>query len=454
MDRTELPRKLGLLDSTAIVVGVVIGSAIFIVPNSVAQNLPSMGMVVAVWVGTGVLSFFGALAYAELGSMMPSTGGQYVYLKESFGSLWAFLCGWAFFLVIQSGSIATLASGFAIYLDYFIPLTPALQKFAAVGLIAVLSFVNYRGVEGSAVVQKVFTFLKLLGLLILIGSAFMSRQPSQFDWSFVPSAFCWSQFGVAMIACLWAYEGWNQISFVAGEVKNPQRNLLLSLALGTIVIIAIYVSANIAYMKILPIAEIARTERVAATVAERTIGPIGATLVSLTILISIIGSTNGSILSAPRVYFAQARDGLFFQKVGEVHARFQTPAFSVVVQGIWAAILTLSGSYERLFSYVIFAAWIFYGMTVTGVLILRKTDPDLPRPYKMWGYPVTPLLFAAISFWFVVNTLITTPGPSLLGLLIIATGVPVYYWWRRFAPPRLSMGPSPDLRPRSPGGGG
>jgi APA family basic amino acid/polyamine antiporter len=428
---TELPRKLGMLDSTAIVVGTVIGSAIFLVPNSVAQSLPSTGMVVLVWILTGVLSFFGALAYAELGAMMPRTGGQYVFLRESFGSLWAFLCGWAFLLVIQSGAIATLAVAFAIYLSYFLPLTPVLAKLAAALLIAALTLVNYRGVESGATVQRIFTVLKILGLAILIGSAFLSEEPSALEWSFVPQGFTWNQFGVAMIACLWAYEGWNMISFVAGEVKLPQRNLPLALGLGIGVIITIYMLANLAYMRILPIAEIAVTERVAATVAERTFGPIGGSVVSLTILLSIIGAGNGGVMTAPRVYFALARDGLFFQKAGEVHPRFKTPANAIVVQGVWSTVLAVSGSYEVLFSYVVFAAWIFYGMTVSGVLILRKTHPAVERPYKMWGYPVTPILFAAVSFWFVLNTLITTPGSSIIGVLLVAAGIPVYFLWRK-----------------------
>jgi APA family basic amino acid/polyamine antiporter len=234
-----------------------------------------------------------------------------------------------------------------------------------------------------------------------------------------------------MIACLWAYEGWYCISFVAGEVKNPQRNVPLALALGVLAIMTVYLSANVGYLKVLPLGEIAETPRVAASVAERTLGALGASLVSLTILLSVIGSTNGTILAAARVYFAQARDGLFFARAGEIHPRFETPGHSLLLQGVWASILAASGSYEKLFSYVIFAAWIFYGMTVAGVLILRRTQPNRERPYRMWGYPVTPILFAAVSFWFVGNTLLTTPGPSLMGLAIIATGIPVYFFWRR-----------------------
>lgn len=428
----ELPRKLSVVDSAAIVVGTVIGSAVFIVPSSVAQNLHTVPSFLGVWVFTGLLSFFGALAYAELGAMMPKTGGQYVFLREAYGPLPAFLCGWAFFLVIQSGSIATLAAGFSIYLSYFIPLGIASGRLVSVALILVLTLVNYRGVRQGAAVQKTFTVLKLGGIAILVASALFATRETT-PAATAPAPFAFHQFGIAMIACLWAYEGWYCISFVAGEVVRPQRNLPLALALGVAAIMAIYLSANLAYLRVLPLGEIAEAPRVSATVAERTLGALGGSFVSLTILLSIIGSTNGTILTAARVYFAQARDGLFFSRAAEIHPRFETPGSSLLFQGVWASILAASGSYDKLFSYVIFAAWIFYGLTVSGVLILRRKQPHRERPYRMWGYPVTPLLFAAVSFWFVGNTLVTTPGPSLVGLAIIASGVPVYFYWRRGA---------------------
>jgi APA family basic amino acid/polyamine antiporter len=429
----ELPRKLGLIDATAIVVGTVIGSAIFLVPNTVARSLPSVPLILLVWSVTGLLSFFGALAYAELGAMMPGTGGQYLYLREAYGPLGGFLSGWASFLVMQSGSIATLAAGFSIYLSYFIPLSPLAAKMASVALIAVLTAVNYRGVSLGAAVQRTFTFLKLAGLGIIVISAFLAPRHVEAVPAPGDSAFSWAQFGVAMIACLWAYEGWNCLGFVAGEVKRPERNLLLALALGTAALIAIYLAANVAYLHVLSVPEIAATDRVAARTAEVTLGSLGGTLVSLTVLLSIAGACNGSVLTFPRIYFAQARDGLFFKKVGSVHPRFETPHVAIVVQGVWAAILAISGSYELLFSYVIFAAWIFYGMAVLGVIVLRHKKPGLPRPYKMWGYPVTPVLFAAVSFWFVINTIVTTPRSSLIGLALVAAGIPVYYIWRKAA---------------------
>jgi APA family basic amino acid/polyamine antiporter len=435
MHRAELPRKLGLVDATAIVVGTVIGSAIFLVPASIARSLPSASLILLLWMLSGGLSFFGALAYAELGAMMPATGGQYVYLREAYGPLLGFLNGWASFLVIQSGAIATLAAGFSIYLSYFIPLGPVGTKLASVLLIAVLTLVNYGGVRLGAGVQRLFTFLKVAGIGVVVASAFLSPRHIETASAATSPGFAWTRFGAAMIACLWAYEGWSSLSFVAGEVKRPERNLLLGLGLGTAGLIAIYLSANLAYLRVLSLPAIRASDRVAASAAEATMGHIGGTLVSLTILLSIIGASNGSILTSARIYFAQARDGLFFKSVGDIHPRFETPHIAIAVQGIWAVVLALSGSYEVLFSYVIFTAWIFYGLTVLAVIVLRHKAPDLARPYKMWGYPVTPLAFAGIAFWFVINTIITTPGSSLIGLSIVAAGIPVYYFWRRSARP-------------------
>ncbi|MEO7649880.1 MAG: amino acid permease [Bryobacteraceae bacterium] len=427
----ELPRKLGLFDATAVVVGTMIGSAIFLVPSSIARSLPSTGSILAVWVVAGVLSFFGALAYAELGAMKPSTGGQYVYLRDAFGPFWGFLCGWSFFLAARSGGIATVAVGFSIYVQYFVPIPPSVSWAVAPGLILFLTWVNYRGVRLGANVQNVFTTLKVLGILILIASAFMGEGHSIWQEIEPSRAFSLADFGGAMVAGLWAYNGWFAISLVAGEITEPQRNIPRALIIGVTAVMAIYLAANLGYLRVLSISEIIATERVAAATAERTLGAIGASLIALTIVISTIGTTNGNLLSAPRLYFAQARDGLFFSKFGEVHPRYETPAFSVLGQGAWAAVLALSGSYDKLLSYSTFTFWVFYGMTVAGVIVLRRTQPDLPRPYKMWGYPVTPAIFVAIAAWFVGNTIVAKPEPALMGTLMIASGVPVYWWWRR-----------------------
>jgi APA family basic amino acid/polyamine antiporter len=426
----DLPRKLGLFDATMIVGGTVMGSAIFLVPSSVAATLPNPLLIAAVWIFAGALTYCGALAFAELGAMYPASGGQYVYLRESWGKLAAFLFGWTFLLVIRSGGTATLAVGFAIYLGHFLPMTPVGAKAAAVSVIMLLTLVNCRGVKLGAAVQNIFTVAKVLGVAVLIGSAIFSPRAAEVDWS-APARFPASDFGIATIACLWAYQGWFMGGMVAGEIKRPERNLPLALSLGVGGIIAIYLSANLAYLHVLTVPEIAGAERVAALMANRTMGAAGASVVSLVILVSIFGALNGGILAGPRVYFAMARDGLFFRKLAEVHPKYETPAFAILVQGFWAALLAVSGSYEKLFSYVIFSSWIFYGLAVAGVIVLRRRLPDFPRPYRMPGYPATAILFVVASALFVANTLATKPGPSLLGLACVASGVPAYIYWRR-----------------------
>ena len=431
LNRHELPRKLGWLDATMIVVGIVIGSGIFLLPNLIAQSLHTSGAILSAWIISGVLSYFGALAYAELGAMMPATGGQYVYLREAYGPACAFLCGWTFMLVLLSGGIAFLAVSFSIYAGQFVHLSPVTSKLISLTLIVVLSALNYVGVREGAVVQVTFTFLKIAGLLLLIGGAFFSHLAVPAVQAAAPSGFSLPQFGTAMIACLMAYNGWTYISFVAGEVKQPARNLPRSLTLGMVAVMALYVLANVAYLKVMPIPVIAATTRVGAALAERTLGPIGATLVSLTVLISIVGAINGCILTAARIPFAQAQDGLFFRRFGRVHPRFETPAFAIVLQGLWTAVLVVSGSYENLFSYSIVAAWIFYMLSVAAVFVLRRKQPDLARPYRMWGYPYTLGVFMLVSVWFVVNAFVTAPGPSFTGLAIIAAGIPMYLLWRK-----------------------
>jgi basic amino acid/polyamine antiporter, APA family len=430
----ELPRRLGLLDSGAIVVGTIIGSGIFVVPNLVARSLPSEPWIIAAWVFTGVLSFFGALAYAELGAMIPATGGQYVFLREAYGPLFGFLCGWTYFFVVISAAIAWLSITFATYVGYFVPLTPLLTKTIAVGLIAAVTLVNYRGVAAGAAVQKTFTLMKVLGLAVLVDAAFLGARHAAGPESGVSSGsgtVTLSGFGVAMISCLLSYDGWVALSFVAGEVKNPKRNLPLALALGLALAIAIYVLANVAYLRVLTVAEIAATPRVGALVAERTMGPAGGAFVSITILLSIIGAINGWSMAAPRIYFAQAQDGLFFRRFGAIHPRFQTPYLSILMFGAWAVLLVLTGTYESLAAYAMYAAWVFYGLTSLGVAALRRTQPERPRPYRMTGYPVTLIVFAAVALGFVVNTIVATPGPAIVGTLLIAAGVPVYFMWKR-----------------------
>lgn len=426
----SLPRTLGLLDALSIVIGVTIGGGIFLVPNLVAQQLKSIPWILAVWIFAGVISFFGALACAELGCAIPATGGQYVYLREEYGPLIGFLCGWSMFTVSRTAQVAWLAVTLSMYVAYFAPLSALGAKLLGLGAIAVLAAINYRGVKAGAAVQNVFAFAKVAGLLVIIGAAFLWGKGAA-PASAAPAGFSISSFGVALIACVLAYDGWVQLTFVAGEIRNPQRNILLSLALGTLACIALYVLANIAYTRVLSIPEIAASGQVAAAAAERALGPRGGALVSLTILISIVGTLNGCFLTSPRVYYAQARDGLFFRRFGEIQPRYQTPGFAIVAQAGWAAVLLLTGSYETLVDYAMFALWLSYALMVAGVIVLRRKRPDLQRPYRMWGYPVTPILFLAITAWFLVNMLWTRPLPSLAGLGLIATGIPIYFFWTR-----------------------
>jgi APA family basic amino acid/polyamine antiporter len=426
----QLPRKLGLLDATLIVVGIVIGSGIFLLPNLIARNLPSGTAIIGVWVTAGVLSYFGALAYAELGAMMPATGGQYVYLREAYGDWCAFLCGWVFALAVVPGGIAFLAVGFAIYLDQFIPLSAGARTAVSLALVSGLSAINAIGVREGVWVQRIFTSLKIAGLLLVIGAAMFA--PGAKNPELPPLTY--GGYGIAMAACLMAYNGWSYVSFVAGEVKHPERNLPRALALGMGLVMALYVSANLAYLHVMRIPDIAVSERVGAAVAERVMGPTGATVLSAVVLLSIIGAINGCILTGARIPFAQARDGLFFASFGRIHPRFETPAFAIAMQAVWTCVLIVTGSYESLSSYTIISAWIFYTMSVAAVWVLRRKTPDAPRPYRMWGYPVTLWLFVAVSLWFLVDAVVNQPKVSLIALGLAAAGVPAFFLWRRLRP--------------------
>jgi APA family basic amino acid/polyamine antiporter len=424
----DLPRRLGLIDATLIVVGIVIGSGIFLLPNLIARNLPSAAAIIGVWVVGGLLSCFGALAYAELGAMMPDTGGQYVYLREAYGELCAFLCGWVFALAAVPGGIAFLAVGFAIYLDHFIPLSPGMRTAVALALVCGLSLINAIGVREGVWVQRIFTSLKIAGLLLVIGAAIFA--PSSPGVASAQAPLTYAGFGIAMAACLMAYNGWSYVSFVAGEVKRPERNLPASLALGMGVVMALYVSANLAYLHVMTIPEIAATERVGAAVAERVMGSSGAAMLSMVVLLSIVGAINGCILAGARIPFAQARDGLFFASFGKIHPRFETPAFAIAMQALWTCLLIVTGSYASLSSYTIISAWIFYTMTVAAVWVLRRKKPNAARPYRMWGYPITLLLFLAVSAWFLVDALVNQTQVSLIALALASAGIPAYFMWR------------------------
>lgn len=433
----QLIRALGLWETSAIVIGIMIGTAIFIVPAEITREVGSPRAALTVWAVGGVLSLLGALSFAELAAMMPQAGGQYVYLREAYGSLVSFLCGWTFFLAAQSGGISVLAVGFAEFLGEFFPMAPWEQKAAAAASIVLFTAINYRGVREGGTVQSLLTGLKVAAVVALILFGFILVRGAPVAKSTLPApagASILAPFGVAMVAALWAYEGWNACTFASGEVKNPERNLPLALILGTLAVILLYLGLNLVYYHVLDLPEIAGSSRVGSDAAVRIFGRTGSYFVTLLIIISTLGSLNGSILAAPRVYYAMAKDGLFFKWCAAVHPRYHTPHRALFLQGIWAVLLVAMGTYEQLFTYVIYAAWVFYALTAYAVIILRRKQPDLPRPYRVFGYPLVPIVFVLTSAWLIVNTLIERPTEAGIGSLIVALGVPVYWIWRRKRP--------------------
>jgi APA family basic amino acid/polyamine antiporter len=444
----SLKRELGVWSAAAIVVGTVIGSAIFIVPHDMVKNVGSPAMVFAVWAFGGMLTLFGALSYAELAAALPEAGGEYVYLREAYGPLWAFVYGWTQMWVAKSGSIATLAAGFVIYLANFWPdlekvwvVVPApaasgleirYGQILAMGVIAVLAFINYFGVKIGGNVQVVVTVIKvvLITAIIVIGLGAGVGTTSNYSTS-IQAAGGISGFFAALVAALWAYDGWNNVSMVASEVRNPQRNLPLALITGTLAVIAIYILANLAYFYVLPASGVASTDRVAGEVMRRVLGPRGAAAVSIAAMISIFAALNGSILSGSRVPYAMARDGLFFRRVSFVHPLHRTPSVSILALSAWGAILVLSGRYDQLYNYVIFGSVILYGMATAAVIVLRFKRPDMPRPYRTIGYPVVPAVFVLGIACLVANTLFKRPVESLWGLALMALGLPFYFYWKR-----------------------
>ena len=434
----QLVRALTLWQATAIVIGIMIGSAIFIVPAEMTRETGSEGAALAVWVVAGLLSLFGALSFAELAAMLPQAGGQYVYLREAYGPLVSFLCGWVFFLAVQSGSISAVAVGFSQYLADFFPLTPLEQKLAAAAAIVLFTAINYRGVKEGGAVQSILTGLKVgaMAALVALGYILVKGPPAAAAGVPIVSSGAvgggyFATFGVAGVAALWAYDGWNNVTFAAGEVKRPERNLPLALILGTATVMLIYLGLNLVYYHVLAPGEIARSPRVAADAALRILGHSGARFVTLAIIVTMFGSINGMVLAGARIYYAMAQDGLFFRWCGTVHPRFRTPHLSLLFQAAWAILLVAVGRYDQLFTYVIFAAWVFYALTAFAVIVLRRKMPARPRPYRVWGYPVVPVSFVLATAWFLVNMLLERPAEAGGGCLILVAGIPVYLLWRR-----------------------
>jgi len=494
-ESTGFVRGLGLFDSTMIVVGSMIGSGIFIVSADIARHTGSTGGLLAAWVISGVLTVAAALSYGELAAMMPKAGGQYIYLREAYSPLWGFLYGWTLFLVIQTGTIAAVAVGFARYLGVVWPaispstwvvapiklsekyaISLSVQQLVAILLILFLTLLNTRGLKLGKLIQNVFTSAKTLALaaLILAGvfwghnaaavqanftNIWAVHDPQVIepgaDWlkSLIPSVTAAAgvfglliAFGVSQVGSLFSADAWNNITFTAGEVKNPRRDIPISLAAGTAIVITLYFLANIAYLSALPLHQIqnAPDDRVATATLAVIFGPSGATLMALAIMVSTFGCANGLILAGARVYYAMAKDGLFFRSIGRLNSN-HVPAMGLVLQGIWAAFLVLlrtrlvdsagavtyGNLYGVLLDYVVFAALMFYVLTIGGVLVLRRKRPDVERPYRAWGYPVVPVLYMITATLIMLILILYQTQDTWPGLLLVILGAPVYLYWSR-----------------------
>ena len=429
---TELKRALSTFDLTMIAIGGTIGSGIFLTPSLVAQQLPSPEWMLAVWTIGGITTLCGALTFAELGGMLPHAGGMYVYLTEAYGKLAGFLFGWSYLLVVNTGGIAALSIAFATYLGYFFPLGPVgIQAVAIIGL-ATVTFLNITGVRAGGVFSDVFTILKLAGIagLIVLGFGWGSESLLSSEMNNEPAGLS-GAVAAAMIGVLWSYGGWQHASFTAGEAKNASRSVPIAMTVGALVVTFVYLLTNIAYLLLLSPGEISASSRVAADAVGTLLGPLGGSAIALAIFISTFGSTGIYTLTVPRVYFAMAKDGVFFRRVGEIHPRFQTPMFAILLQSTWALVLILFwGTFNELISYVVFTDWIFFGLTAFAVFVLRRTRPGTARPYRTLGYPITPLIFVGTAVWFVLNTLIEKPAQAWAGLAFLSIGIPVYYFWK------------------------
>jgi basic amino acid/polyamine antiporter, APA family len=431
---TELKQELGTFDLAMIAIGGTIGSGIFLTPSLVAGHLPSIPWFLAVWVLGGVVALCGALTFAELGGMIPRAGGMYVYLTQAYGPLVGFLFGWAYFLVVNTGGIAALSLAFATYLGFFVHLDGWALQGVAIGGLAFVTVLNILGVRMGGLFADLFTMLKLAGIaaLIAIGLGWGSLHGSLLKTAGtmtdpVPG----SAVAAAMVGVLWSYGGWQHATFAAGEARHPARSVPIAMVAGAAVVTAVYILANVAYLCMMPVEAIASSPRLAADAVSTVLGPAGGMLISFAIFLSTFGSVGIYTLTAPRIYFAMARDGLFFRGVAHVHPRFHTPVAAILLQSAWAVILILSWqTFDRLISYVVFTDWIFFGLTGAAVFVLRRSSPAADRPYRAIGYPFTTLLFVGISVWFVVNTLLDEPAQAWAGLGFLAAGIPVFYFWK------------------------
>jgi len=449
--RSELVRGLGVWDATLLVVGSMLGGGIFITTGDMARVLPHEGMILLVWLAGGLLTLAGALTYAELGVMFPRAGGIYHFLKEAYGPLPGFLYGWCCFLVIMSGGIAGIAVGTAEYLGTFVPFSATANVLASATLggftwtlsggqlvaaaaILLLTGINWLGLREGATVQNLLTAIKIACVVGFVAAAFAApaRAPIALATA-LPHAGLAAAFGIAMVGALWTYDGWYGVTLSAGEMRDPGRHLPIALVAGTAACVAMYALLNLVYFRGLSIAEIGASPRVAETAATALLGGRGGQLLAAAVVISSFGCLASTVLYSSRLYLPMAQDGLFFSSLAAVHPRYRTPGRSLWAQGVWAAVLALSGRYDQLYTYAIFIAVLFHVATGAAVFVLRRTRPDAPRSYRTWGYPVVPALFILASLALVVNTLVERPLESLFGLGLLALGLPAYAYWRRSA---------------------
>ena len=448
----SLVRRLSLLDAILLLVSGVIGSSIFLTAKDIAGPLPQPVLFLLVWVIGGIVSLFACFAFAELGAMFPDSGGQYVYLREAYGELVAFLYGWMLFTIANAGSMAALAVASATYAGKVFPIVgPEHVIFSILGtsvtrshllaivLITILTLINVIGLRWGALLNNLSTWTKAaaMGTFVTLGFAIGKGSWSNFSAHGVglsaglPLGQLASAMGVALIAVFFAYDGWIYVTWVAGEIKNPQRNVPLAMVLGIVVVSVIYMLMNMTYVYALPISEIAKHDTIAHTSAEILFSPAAAVWLSALVAISGFGAAASCTLSGARVYLAMAQDGVFFRRMAHVHPRWRTPAFSLIGQGIWAVVLTISGRYDQLYTYVMYGMVLFYTLAVIGLFILRRSRPDVPRPYRCMGYPWLPGLYVLVASAWTLNILVTRPKESLVGTLIMLAGVPAYVYWKR-----------------------
>ncbi len=457
-EQQSFRQSLGLFDATMIVAGSMIGSGIFIVSSDITRNVGSAGWLIAVWLITGFMTITAALSYGELSSMYPKAGGQYIYLKEAYNPLAGFLYGWSLLLVIQTATIAAVAVAFSKFTSYLIPgvgednilftvgpLDVSAAQLLAIVTIILLTFSNTRGVKGGKIIQTTFTSTKLIALFALIIFGFLLVKNNYWDenwstgfnaakategggWEQISGLVLAGGIAAAMTGSIFSSDAWNNVTFIAGEIKNPKRNIGLSLFLGTLIVTLIYVAANLMYIYVLPLNEIAHAEndRVAVTASTEIFGNMGTNLIAVMIMISTFGCNNGLILAGARVYYAMAKDGLFFKKTAELN-KHAVPAYGLWIQCFVASILCLSGSYGELLTMISFVVVIFYVLTIIGIFILRKKRPGVERPYKAFGYPVLPVIYIIIALAFCIFLVDASPTYSLWGLGIVLAGIPFYY---------------------------